>query len=121
MSEDVLSRAEEACEKLESKDESVDRHYWQAVAGDLLPQLLAKAKRLQNEIEIYKMGEEAANELILQGRAAEADRDAWKAKAIEERAYANARNDCLDPNTDNDYVVDRTRAASELEEEIKDA
>jgi hypothetical protein len=44
MSEDVLSRAEEACEKLESKDESVDRHYWQAVAGDLLPQLLAEAK-----------------------------------------------------------------------------
>jgi len=51
MSEDVLSRAEEACEKLESKDESVDWHYWQAVAGDLLPQLLAEAKRLQETID----------------------------------------------------------------------
>ena len=116
MSEDVLSRAEEACEKLESKDESVDRHYWQAVAGDLLPQLLAKAKRLQNEIEIYKMGEEAANELILQGRAAEADRDAWKAKAIEERARANLYYDGADWEPSDDNLKD---AARELEEEMK--
>ena len=129
MSEDVLSRAEEACEKLESKDESVDRHYWQAVAGDLLPQLLAKAKRLQNEIEIYKMGEEAANELILQGRAAEADRDAWKAKAIEERAIQKSgfMNDVLDEVRDT-WTYDitesardwaRGEAARELEEEMK--
>ena len=136
MSEDVLSRAEEACEKLESKDESVDRHYWQAVAGDLLPQLLAKAKRLQNEIEIYKMGEEAANELILQGRAAEADRDAWKAKAIEERAKSMYPFDGVftwtdlpeDDRVDKDCPIVtiwgkthwRNAAARELEEEMRD-
>lgn len=55
MSEDVLSRAEEACEKLESKDESVDRHYWQAVAGDLLPQLLAEARGLEDRVTQLKM------------------------------------------------------------------
>jgi hypothetical protein len=67
----------------------------------LLPQLLAEAKRMQNEIEMYKMGEEAANKLILQGRAAEADRDAWKAKAIEERANLTAeQRDALGAGSD---------------------
>ena len=78
-SEEVLSRAEEACEKLESKDESVDRHYWQAVAGDQLPQLLAEVERLRAAL---------AHELDLRNRHIES----LEARIKELEAEVEARN-----------------------------
>ena len=144
MSEDVLSRAEEACEKLESKDESVDRHYWQAVAGDLLPQLLAEAKRLEEERDaLFEHGQKmiAAGLSTIEEALAIAlkmanSRGAWQAKAIEERAKSMYPFDGVftwtdlpeDDRVDKDCPIVtiwgkthwRNAAARELEEEIMD-
>ena len=135
MSEDVLSRAEEACEKLESKDESVDRHYWQAVAGDLLPQLLAEAKRLEEERDaLFEHGQKmiAAGLSTIEEALAIAlkmanSRGAWQAKAIWDRArliYCDSED--VEDHTwwsqeDDEYKKPfRERATRELEEEMRD-
>lgn len=85
MASDIIAQAEEACEKLASRDRYVDRDYWNTVSGGLLPQLLAEAKRMraeneeletQNETHWYNF--EHLKEVV---PALEKDRDAWKARA----------------------------------------
>jgi len=119
-SEEVLSRAEEACEKLESKDESVDRHYWQAVAGDQLPQLLAEIERLRADQDaIMAAWDKDAVEHDARIKELEADRIEARAQYL---LFMNDNPGCIAWNfdeldeTEQDALREQARYMLELEE-----
>lgn len=102
----------------------------------LLPQLLAEAKRLEEEQnvllergqKVIASGLSAIEEALEIALKMSQERDAWKAKAIEERAILKGRylNDIITEIHD-DWIdvkestkmVFRKQASCELEEEMK--